>query len=47
LARFLKGTPVRAVWCQFFDARKQTWTKPRLLLATETRAGASKLVYKQ
>ena len=35
-ARFLKGTPVRAVWCQFFDARKKTWTKPRLLLATET-----------
>src|SRR6202171_1642396 len=41
LARFLKGTPVRAVWCQFFDARKQTWTKPRLLLATDRTDGRS------
>ena len=44
LARFLKGTPVRAVWCQFFDARKQTWTKPRLLLATETELTAEAIV---
>jgi hypothetical protein len=43
-ARFLKGTPVRAVWCQFFDARKQTWTKPRLLLATETELTAEAIV---
>ena len=44
LARFLKGTPVRAVWCQFFDASKQTWTKPRLLLATETELTAEAIV---
>jgi hypothetical protein len=44
LARFLKGTPVRAVWCQFFDARKQTWTKPRRLLATETELTAEAIV---
>lgn len=25
LARFLKATPVRAVWCSFFDADKQSW----------------------
>lgn len=23
LARFLKGTPVRAVWCEFYDVDKQ------------------------
>jgi hypothetical protein len=43
-ARFLKGTPVRAVWCQFFDTKKQTWTKPRLLLATETGLTAEDIV---
>ena len=43
-ARFLKGTPVRAVWCQFFDARKKTWTKPRLLLPTETELTAESIV---
>ena len=43
-ARFLKGTPVRAVWCQFFDASKQTWTNPRLLLATETELTAEAIV---
>lgn len=35
LARFLKGTPVLAVWCEFFNEKTQTWSKPRLLLATE------------
>lgn len=36
MARFLKGTLVRAVWCEFYDADKQRWSKARLLLATET-----------
>ena len=36
MARFLKGAPVRAVWCSFYDADKQSWSKARLLLATET-----------
>lgn len=29
LARFLKAQPVRAVWCEFFDPDKNTWSKPR------------------
>ena len=36
MARFLKRTLVRAVWCEFYDADKQRWSKARLLLATET-----------
>jgi len=43
-ARFLKGALVRAVWCQFFDAKKQVWTKPRLLLASETALSAEEIV---
>ncbi|WP_454753993.1 IS701 family transposase [Cupriavidus necator] len=43
-ARFLKGALVRAVWCQFFDAKKQVWTKPRLLLASETDLSAQEIV---
>jgi len=35
LARFLKATPVRAACCEFYDDRKQTWSKPRLLVATK------------
>ncbi|MCC7135442.1 MAG: hypothetical protein IT528_03445 [Nitrosomonas sp.] len=27
MARFLKGTLVRAVWCEFYDADKQRWSK--------------------
>ena len=34
LARFLKGLPVRAVWCQMQDKHGE-WTTPRLVLATE------------
>jgi hypothetical protein len=36
LARFLKGLPVRAVWCEFLDPDTGVWSRPRLLLATET-----------
>jgi hypothetical protein len=36
VARFLKGTAVRAVWCQFYDDKRQSWTKARLMLASET-----------
>ncbi|MGF6735990.1 hypothetical protein OKW50_008163 [Paraburkholderia youngii] len=35
VARFLKGTPVRAVWCQFYNDKRQEWTKRRLILASE------------
>ena len=44
LARFLKATPVCAVWCEFFDPDQNTWSKPRLLLATETALSAETIV---
>jgi hypothetical protein len=44
MARFLKGTLVRAVWCSFYDADKQIWSKARLLLATETELFAEEIL---
>jgi hypothetical protein len=44
MARFLKGTPVRAVWCSFYDADKQRWSRARLLLATETELCAAEIL---
>jgi hypothetical protein len=44
MARFLKGTPVRAVWSEFYDADKQKWSKARLLLATETDLSAEEIL---
>lgn len=44
LARFLTGRPVRAVWCEFYDDKKQSWVKPRLLLATETELSAQAMI---
>jgi hypothetical protein len=44
LARFLKGTPVRAVWCEFYDAKNGRWNTPRLILATETELTAEMIV---
>lgn len=44
MARFLKGAPVRAVWCQFFNEKTQSWSKPRLLLASETTLTAEEVV---
>jgi hypothetical protein len=35
VARFLKGLPVRAVWCEMLQS-DNTWSRPRLILATET-----------
>ena len=35
VARFLNGLPVRAVWCEM-QVDDKTWSRPRLLLATET-----------
>nr|WP_244145543.1 transposase [Paraburkholderia mimosarum] len=35
VARFLRGTPVRAVWCQIYNDKRQEWTKRRLILASE------------
>jgi hypothetical protein len=44
LARFLKAAPVCAVWCEFCDPDHNTWSKPRLLLATETTLSAETIV---
>lgn len=44
LARFLKGRLVRAVWCEFYDESQGTWSRPRLLLATETHLSAQAIV---
>lgn len=35
VARFLRGLPVRAVWCEMLQS-DNTWSRPRLILATET-----------
>lgn len=43
-ARFLKATAVHAVWCQFYDPDQDTWSKPRLLLATEITLQAETIV---
>jgi len=45
VARFLKGTTIRAVWYEFFDAGKQSWSQPRLLLATETGLLPTRILY--
>lgn len=44
VARFLKGTPVRAVWCQFYNDRRQEWTRRRLILASEVDREAQTIV---
>ena len=43
VARFLKGLPVRAVWCEMRQA-DNTWSRPRLILATETDLSAQAVV---
>ncbi len=43
VARFLKGVHVRAVWCQMQQA-DNTWSRPRLILATETDLSAQAVV---
>jgi hypothetical protein len=43
VARFLKGLPVRAVWCEMRQA-DNTWSRPRLILATETGLSAQAVV---
>jgi IS4 transposase len=44
LARFLKGAQVLAVWCEFFNENNKTWSKSRVLLATETTLTAEEVV---
>lgn len=43
VARFLKGVPVRAVWCEMRQD-DSTWSRPRLILATETALSAQAVV---
>jgi hypothetical protein len=43
VARFLKGVPVRAVWCEMHQD-DNTWSRPRLILATETALSAQAVV---
>lgn len=43
VARFLKGLPVRVVWCEMRQA-DNTWSRPRLILATETDLSAQAVV---
>jgi hypothetical protein len=43
VARFLKGVPVRAVWCEMRQD-DNTWSRPRLILATETELSAQTVV---
>ena len=43
VARFLRGLPVRVVWCEMRQA-DNTWSRPRLLLATETELSAQAVV---
>jgi DDE superfamily endonuclease len=43
VARFLKGLPVRVVWCEMRQA-DNTWSRPRLILATETALSAQAVV---
>ena len=43
LARFLKGHPVRVVWCEMLQANGE-WSTPRLILATETYLSAVQVV---
>jgi hypothetical protein len=43
VARFLKGLPVRAVWCEMRQD-DNTWSRPRLILASETDLSARAVV---
>jgi hypothetical protein len=43
MARFLKGLPVRVVWCEMRQA-DNTWSRPRLILATETALSAQAVI---
>ena len=43
VARFLKGLPVRVVWCEMRQ-NDGTWSRPRLILATETDLTAQAVV---
>lgn len=44
MARFLGEQLVRAVWCEYWDNKKQTWKTTRLLLSTNTDLSAEDVI---
>ncbi len=44
LARFIKGTKVHAVWCEFYDDKKERWNKTRLLISTDSALSAEEII---
>lgn len=44
LARFINGTKVHAIWCEFYDENKGLWNKPRLLLSTNIELSAEDVI---
>ena len=44
MARFLGGRLVRAVWCEYWDSKKQCWKTARLLLSTDTSLTAEDVI---
>ena len=44
LARFIEGTKVSAIWCEFYNEKTGSWTKPRLLLSTNTDLSAEDVI---
>lgn len=44
LARFIDGTRVHAIWCEFYDEKKEVWNKARLLLSTNTELTAEEII---
>ncbi len=44
LARFIDGTKVRAIWCEFYNEKTDSWNKPRLLLSTNTDLSAEDVI---
>lgn len=44
LARFINGTKVHALWCEFYNEKTGGWNKPRLLLSTNTELAAEDII---
>ncbi|SFC70773.1 hypothetical protein SAMN05660479_02230 [Microbulbifer thermotolerans] len=44
MARFLSGRQVRAVWCEYWDSKKQDSKAERLLLSTNISLTAEEVI---
>ncbi|MCX2783198.1 transposase [Microbulbifer thermotolerans] len=44
MARFLSDRQVRAVWCEYWDSKKQDWKAERLLLSTDISLTAEEVI---